>query len=208
MKMIAKIENTTITDYINYQTPKNNLKNLIGNQEKMKSVIVNDDRYFGTGYWLARKDCFSKKTQEKLQQLTDQEVQNVNDYKENRTYLRIQDKEDQIHNMAMSVREKDNGLLEPIRVVKGGFRLGKYLFDIILLKNEDGDITILNSGLYNALSKEGLKFYLTDNNDLTALFKDNQRVGVMCPLSRKIFDYLPEDIYELSIIENNQREIV
>ena len=95
--MIKEIENTTITDYTTYQKPKNNLKNLIGNQEKMKNVIVNDDRYFGTGYWLARKDCFSKKTQEKLQTLTDQEVQNVNDKKENRTYLRIQDKEQQIH---------------------------------------------------------------------------------------------------------------
>jgi hypothetical protein len=49
---------------------------------------------------------------------------------------------------------------------------------------------------------------LTDNNDLIALFKDNQRVGVMCPLSRKIFDYLPGDMYELNIIENNQREII
>ena len=74
----------------------------------------------------------------------------------------------------MSGREKDNGLLEPIRVVKGGFRLGKYLFDIILLKNEDGDIAILNSGLYNALSKEGLKFYLTDNKNLIALFKSSK----------------------------------
>lgn len=206
--MITGTENKTITDYSTYQVPRNNFKNLIGNQEKMKNVIVNDDRYFGTSYWLARKDCFSKKTQEKLQQLTDQEVQNVNDYKENRTYLRIQDKEDQIYNMAMSGREKDNGLLEPIRVVKGGFRLGKYLFDIILLKNEDGDITILNSGLYNTLSKEGIKFYLTDNNDLIALFKDNQRVGVMCPLNRRVLDYLPEDIYELGIIEKDQLEVM
>lgn len=203
-------ENRTITDYATYQAPKNNFKNLIGNQSKMENVIVNSSKYFGTGYWLARKDCFSKKAQEKLQALTDQEVQNVNDKKENRTYLRIQDKEQQIYNMAISGEEKDNGLLEPIRVVEKGLRLGKYLFDIILLKNEDGDITPLNSGLYNTLSKEGLKFYLTvtDNNDLIALFKDSQRVGVMCPLSRKILDYLLGDMYELNIIENNQREII
>jgi hypothetical protein len=206
--MITSAENRIITDYTTYQTPKNNLKNLIGNQEKMENVIVNSDTYFGTGYWLARKDCFSKKAQKKLQALTDQEVQNVNDKKENRTYLRIQDKEQQIYNMAISGEEKDNGLLEPIRVVEKGLRLGKYLFDIILLKNEDGDITLLNGGLYNTLNKEGIKFYLTDNNDLIALFKDNQRVGVMCPLSRKIFDYLPGDMYELNIIENNQREII
>lgn len=206
--MITSAENRIITDYTTYQTPKNNLKNLIGNQEKMENVIVNSDTYFGTGYWLARKDCFSKKAQEKLQALTDQEVQNVNDKKKNRTYLRIQDKEQQIHDMALTGREKDDGLLEPIRVVKDGLKLGKYLFDIILLKNEEGDITLLNGGLYNTLNKEGLKFYLTDNNDLIALFKDNQRVGVMCPLSRKIFDYLPENMYELSIIENNQVEVI
>lgn len=206
--MITSAENRIITDYTTYQTPKNNLKNLIGNQEKMENVIVNSDTYFGTGYWLARKDCFSKKAQEKLQALTDQEVQNVNDKKKNRTYLRIQDKEQQIHDMALTGREKDDGLLEPIRVVKDGLKLGKYLFDIILLKNEEGDITLLNGGLYNTLNKEGLKFYLTDNNDLIALFKDNQRVGVMCPLSRKIFNYLPENMYELSIIENNQVEVI
>ena len=206
--MITGTENKTITDYSTYQVPRNNFKNLIGNQSKMENVIVNSNTYFGTGYWLARKDCFSKKTQEKLQTLTDKEVQNVNDKNDNRTYLRIQDKEDQIHNMAISGREKDDGLLEPIRVVKDGLRLGKYLFDIILLKNEDGDITILNSGLYNTLSKEGIKFYLTDNNDLIALFKDNQRVGVMCPLNRRALDYLPEDIYELGIIEKDQLEVM
>jgi hypothetical protein len=201
--MITGTENKTITDYSTYQVPRNNFKNLIGNQEKMKNVIVNDDRYFGTSYWLARKDCFSKKTQEKLQQLTDREVQNVNDYKENRTYLRIQDKEDQIHNMAISGREKDDGLLEPVGVVTGGLRLGRYLFDIILLRNEDGDIEILNGGLYNTLSKEGIKFYQTDNSNLIALFKDSERVGVMCPLNKRVFDYLPNDVYELSIIEND-----
>lgn len=206
--MITGTENKTITDYSTYQVPRNNFKNLIGNQEKMKNVIVNDDRYFGTSYWLARKDCFSKKTQEKLQQLTDREVQNVNDYKENRTYLRIQDKEDQIHNMAISGREKDDGLLEPIGVVTGGLRLGRYLFDIILLRNEDGDIEILNGGLYNTLSKEGIKFYQTDNSNLIALFKDSERVGVMCPLNKRVFDYLPNDVYELSIIENNQKEVI
>lgn len=206
--MITGAENKTITDYSTYQVPRNNFKNLIGNQEKMKNVIVNDDRYFGTSYWLARKDCFSKKTQEKLQQLTDQEVQNVNDYKENRTYLRIQDKEDQIHNMAISGREKDDGLLEPVGVVTGGLRLGRYLFDIILLRNEDGDIEILNGGLYNTLSKEGIKFYQTDNSNLIALFKDSERVGVMCPLNKRVFDYLPNDVYELSIIENNQKEVI
>lgn len=201
--MITGTENKTITDYSTYQVPRNNFKNLIGNQEKMKNVIVNDDKYFGTSYWLARKDCFSKKTQEKLQQLTDREVQNVNDYKENRTYLRIQDKEDQIHNMAISGREKDDGLLEPVGVVTGGLRLGRYLFDIILLRNEDGDIEILNGGLYNTLSKEGIKFYQTDNSNLIALFKDSERVGVMCPLNKRVFDYLPNDVYELSIIEND-----
>lgn len=206
--MITSAENRIITDYTTYQTPKNNLKNLIGNQEKMENVIVNSDTYFGTGYWLARKDCFSKKAQEKLQALTDQEVQNVNDKKKNRTYLRIQDKEQQIHDMALTGREKDNGLLEPIRVVEKGLRLGKYLFDIILLKNEEGDITLINAGLYNTLNKEDIKFYSTDNGNLIALFKDNQRVGVMCPLNRKIFNYLPEDMYELSIIENNQVEVI
>lgn len=206
--MITGTENKTITDYSTYQVPRNNFKNLIGNQEKMKNVIVNDDRYFGTSYWLARKDCFSKKTQEKLQQLTDREVQNVNDYKENRTYLRIQDKKDQIHNMAISGREKDDGLLEPVGVVTGGLRLGRYLFDIILLRNEDGDIEILNGGLYNTLSKEGIKFYQTDNSNLIALFKDSERVGVMCPLNKRVFDYLPNDVYELSIIENNQKEVI
>lgn len=206
--MITGTENKTITDYSTYQVPRNNFKNLIGNQEKMKNVIVNDDKYFGTSYWLARKDCFSKKTQEKLQQLTDREVQNVNDYKENRTYLRIQDKEDQIHNMAISGREKDDGLLEPVGVVTGGLRLGRYLFDIILLRNEDGDIEILNGGLYNTLSKEGIKFYQTDNSNLIALFKDSERVGVMCPLNKRVFDYLPNDVYELSIIENNQKEVI
>lgn len=206
--MITGTENKTITDYSTYQVPRNNFKNLIGNQEKMKNVIVNDDRYFGTSYWLARKDCFSKKTQEKLQQLTNREVQNVNDYKENRTYLRIQDKEDKIHNMAISGREKDDGLLEPIRVVKDGLRLGKYLFDIILLKNENGDIELLNGGLYNSLSKEGIKFYLTDDSKLVALFKNSQRVGVICPLSKRVFDYLPDDMYELGIIENNQKEVI
>jgi len=206
--MITSAENRIITDYTTYQTPKNNLKNLIGNQEKMENVIVNSDTYFGTGYWLARKDCFSKKAQEKLQALTDQEVQNVNDKKKNRTYLRIQDKEQQIHDMALTGREKDDGLLEPIRVVEKGLRLGKYLFDIILLKNEEGDITLINAGLYNTLNKEDIKFYSTDNGNLIALFKDNQRVGVMCPLNRKIFNYLPEDMYELSIIENNQVEVI
>lgn len=206
--MITSAENRIITDYTTYQTPKNNLKNLIGNQEKMENVIVNSDTYFGTGYWLARKDCFSKKAQEKLQALTDQEVQNVNDKKKNRTYLRIQDKEQQIHDMALTGREKDDGLLEPIRVVEKGLRLGKYLFDIILLKNEEGDITLINAGLYNTLNKEDIKFYSTNNGNLIALFKDNQRVGVMCPLNRKIFNYLPEDMYELSIIENNQVEVI
>lgn len=197
-------ENRIITDYASYQKPKINLKHLIGNQEKFKNVIVNSSTYFGTGYWVARKDCFSKKSQEKLQALTDQEVQDVNEGKEGRTYLRIQDKEQQIHDMVLTGREKDNGLLEPIRVVKDGLRLGKYLYDIILLKNEDGNITLLNAGLYNTLSKEDIKFYLTDNNNLIALFKDSQRVGVMCPLNRLVFDYLPEDMYELGIIENDQ----
>ena len=80
--MITGTENKTITDYSTYQVPRNNFKNLIGNQEKMKNVIVNDDRYFGTSYWL-RKIVFLKDTR-KLQQLTDQEVQNINDYKENK----------------------------------------------------------------------------------------------------------------------------
>lgn len=206
--MITGTENKTITDYSTYQVPRNNFKNLIGNQEKMKNVIVNDDRYFGTSYWLARKDCFSKKTQEKLQQLTDQEVQNVNDYKENRTYLRIQDKEDQIYNMAISGVEQDYGFLTPIRVVKNGLRIGKYLFDIILTRTEEGNITLLNAGIYNTLNKEGIKFCVTDNSNLVALFKDNERIGVMCPLNRKVLDYLPEDIYELGIIEKDQREII
>jgi len=206
--MIANVENKTITDYINYKVPKNNLKNLIGNQEKMKNVIVNSSKYFGTGYWLAKKNVFSKKTQEKLQALTDQEVKNVDDRKENRIYLRIQDKEDQIYTMSVSGAEQDYGFLSPIRVVKNGLRIGKYLFDIILARTEEGDITLLNAGIYNTLSKEGIRFCVTDNSNLVALIKDNQRVGVMCPLSRKVFNYLPEDMYELGIIEKDQLEVI
>lgn len=206
--MISNAENRIITDYISYQAPKNNLKNLIGNQEKMENVIVNSSKYFGTGYWLAKKNVFSKKTQEKLQTLTDQEVKNIDDRKENRTYLRIQDKEDQIYNMSVSGAEQDYGFLSPIRVVKNGLRIGKYLFDIILARTEEGDITLLNAGLYNTLSKEGIRFCVTDNSNLVALIKDNQRVGVMCPLSRKVFDYLPDDMYELGIIEKDQLEVV
>jgi len=206
--MIASAENRIITDYTIYQAPKNNLKNLIGNQEKMENVIVNSSKYFGTGYWLAKKNVFSKKTQEKLQALTDQEVKNIDDRKENRTYLRIQDKEDQIYNMSVSGAEQDYGFLNPIRVVKNGLRIGKYLFDIILLRTEEGNITLLNAGIYNALSKEDIRFCVTDNSNLVALFKDNQRVGVMCPLSRKVFDYLPDDMYELGIIEKDQLEVI
>jgi len=206
--MISNTENRIITDYINYQAPKNNLKNLIGNQEKMENVIVNSFKYFGTGYWLAKKNIFSKKTQEKLQALTDKEVKDIDDRKENRIYLRIQDKEDRIYNMSVSGAEQDYGFLNPIRIVKNGLRIGKYLFDIILARTEEGDITILNAGIYNILNKEGLKFCLTDNKNLIALIKDNQRVGVMCPLSRNIFDYLPEDMYELGIIEKDQLEAI
>jgi len=206
--MIAETENRTITDYTTYQIPKNNLKNLIGNQSKMENVIVNSNTYFGTGYWLARKDCFSKRVQEKLQALTDQEVQDINNKKEVRTYLRIQDKEQQIYDMALTGREQDYGFLTPIRVVKNGLRIGKYLFDIILARTEEGNITILNAGLYNTLCKEGIRFCVTDNSNLVALFKDNERAGVICPLNRKVFDYLPNDMYELDIIEKDQLEVI
>jgi len=206
--MIGETENRTITDFTTYQPPKQNLKHLIGYQAKMENVIVNSSKYFGTGYWLAKKNVFSKKTQEKLQVLTDKEVKDIDDRKENRTYLRIQANEESIHNMAVSGIDQDYGFLTPIRVVKNGLGLGVYLFDIILLKTEDGDITILNAGIYNTLNKEGIRFCLTDNKNLISLFKDNTRVGVMCPLSRKVFDYLPEDMAELETIEKNQLEAI
>jgi len=206
--MISNAENRTITDYATYQNPKQNFKHLIGNQEKMENVIVNSSKYFGTGYWLAKKECFSKKVQEKLQALTDKEVKDIDDRKESRTYLRIQDKEDQIYNMSVSGMEKDYGFLSPIRVVKNGLGLGKYLFDIILARTEEGNITLLNAGIYNTLSKEGIRFCVTDNSNLVALFKDNERVGVMCPLNKRVFNYLPDDMYELGIIEKDQLEVI
>ena len=205
---MMETENRTITDYITYQPPKQNLKHLIGYQAKMENVIVNSSKYFGTGYWLAEKECFSKKNQEKLQTLTDKEVKDIDNRKDNRTYLRIQVNEESIHNMAVSGIDQDYGFLTPIRVIKNGLGLGIYLFDIILLRTEDGDITILNAGIYNTLNKEGIRFCLTDNKNLISLFKDNIRVGVMCPLSRKVFDYLPEDMAELETIEKNQLEAI
>jgi len=184
------VSDNGITDFNTYQPKRVNIKDLIGRFGLY--CIVDHEEYFGNACWMARKDAFTTKVKDKLQELTDNEIQNVADDIQGRKTLRIQNNKENI--LRILIQDEVNfekNLLTPIRVVIDGIKLDKNIYDVIILKNNQDRLFLINSGIYNTLTKEGIQFYCSNSLDDTngrsdniILYKNEQRVGIYASVPR------------------------
>jgi len=205
------VSDNGITEFSTYQPKRVNLKDLIG-RFGLYCVVDHED-YFGNACWIVRKNVFTTKTKNKLQELIDNEIQNVVDDIQNRKTLRIQNNKENILRVLTQdeVNFKEN-LLTPIRVIVDGIILDKNTYDIIIMKNNQDRLFLINSGIYNAFIKEGIQFYCTNSiattegySDSIILYKDDQRIGVYASIPRG-FGCIPMSMKGLIIEEEDQKK--
>ena len=204
------MSDNNMIDFSLYQPKRPNVKNLIG--KFGLQCIVDDPDYFGNTSWVVRKDAFKTKTKDKLQEITNQHIQDVNNEKEGRKSLRIQNNRKNIIDTVFTGNvDVENNLLTPVRVVIDGLKLDKYTYDIIILKDNKDDLYLINSDVYNNLTSEGIEFYCTDFCDkysLTyyiALYKNGKRVGVYASIN-KGYGHTPSTMKELIRREKEQEK--
>ncbi len=184
------MSDNNMIDFSLYQPKRPNIKNLIG--KFGLQCIVDDPDYFGNTSWVVKKDAFKTKTKNKLQEITNQHIQDVNDEKMGRKSLRIYNNRKNIIDTVFTGNvDVENNLLTPVRVVINGLKLGTYNYDIIILKDNKDNLYLVNSDVYNNLTSEGIEFYCTDFYDkylpnaiYTALYKNKERVGVYATIGK------------------------
>ena len=184
------MSDNNMIDFSLYQPKRPNVKNLIG--KFGLQCIVDDPDYFGNTSWVVRKDAFKTKTKNKLQEITNQHIKDVNDEKAGRKSLRIYNNRKNIIDTVFTGNvDVENNLLVPVRVVINGLKLGTYTYDMIILKDNKDDLYLVNSDVYNNLTSEGIEFYYTDfydkylpNASYIALYKNKERVGIYATMGK------------------------